>query len=40
MWGRERACGAGRRALGVLDSEVDGTGLSELLPWRRNGEIK
>lgn len=29
----------GRRPLGVLDSEVEGTGLSELLPWKQESRL-
>lgn len=41
MWGREwvGVCEEGRRPLGVLDSEVEGTGLSELLPWKQESRL-
>lgn len=41
MWGREwvGVCDEGRRPLGVLDSEVEGTGLSELLPWKQESRL-
>lgn len=32
-------CDEGRRPLGVLDSEVEGTGLSELLPWKQESRL-